>query len=45
MQKFDRFDRWNDDKYLPQMNPLKVLIEIDNEGQLKEPLYDIVTVT
>ena len=32
---FDRFERRNDCKYLPQMKSLKVLGAIYNEGQLK----------
>ena len=38
---FDTFDRWNDGKYFPQMKPLKVLVSIYDEGQLKEPVYAI----
>ena len=43
--ELDRFERCNDGKYFPQMNPLKVLGAIDDEGQLKEPVYAIGTVT
>ena len=42
---FDRFEQCNDDKYFPQMKPLKVLDAIDDEGQMKEPVYVIGTVT
>ena len=44
-KEFDRFERCNDDKYLPQMKPFKVLGEIDDKGKLKEPVYGIGPVT
>ena len=44
-KEFDRFERWNDGKYFPQMKPLKVLAAIDDVGHLKEPMYVTVPVT
>ena len=44
-KEFDRFERCNDGNYLPQMKSLKVLGAIDDEGRLKEPVYDIGPVT
>ena len=38
-REFKLFEAYNDVKYLPVMEPLKVLGAIDASGQLKEPVY------
>ena len=34
-KEFDRFELWNDGKYFPQMNTLKLLGAIDDEVHMK----------